>query len=74
MKKFTQEKYEQIKALLKGNKVSNDDIDLYRETCRLRCLRHRGELNCTDDQLIACVNGDDDWNKYVIQQTDKETK
>jgi trehalose-6-phosphate synthase len=58
-KKFTIEKYEEIKKLLTDNKVSSSDLDKYILVKQVRYDRYR-ELNTyTDDEIIQLANNGD---------------
>lgn len=56
MAKFTNEKYEQIKKLLADNKVDSKTLAQYAVYKKLRYLRHREEIDCTDEEIEAYVN------------------
>jgi hypothetical protein len=58
-KKFTIEKYEEIKKLLTDNKVNSSDLDKYILVKQIRYDRYR-ELNTyTDDEIIQLANNED---------------
>ena len=56
MASFNNERYEEIKKILNDNKISSKDLAQYSVYKRLKYLRHRQEIDCTDEEIEAYVN------------------
>ena len=56
---FNMERYEEIKQILKDNKIDSKDLDKYIQTKSLKYKRYREEIFNSDDDIIAIVNGED---------------
>jgi hypothetical protein len=58
-KKFTMEKYDEIKKLLADNKVSSSDLNDYILVKKLRYDRYRELNDYTDEQILELVNNEE---------------
>lgn len=58
-KTFSMERYEEIKQILKDNKIDSKDLDKYIQTKALKYKRYREEIFNSDDDIIAIVNDED---------------
>lgn len=57
-KAFNMERYEEIKKILKDNKIDSKDLDKYIQTKALKYQRYCLENTYSDDDIIKIVNGE----------------
>lgn len=58
-KAFDMNRYEEIKKILKDNKIDSKDLDKYIQTKALKYKRYREEIFNSDDDIIKIVNGEE---------------
>lgn len=56
---FDMKRYEEIKQILKDNKIDSKDLDKYIQTKALKYQRYREENTFSDDDIIKIVNGEE---------------
>lgn len=63
-KPFTTERYNEIKTILKENKIESYELENYVMLKDIKYLRHIGRLSITDDEILNDINSDNKLNKY----------
>ena len=62
--KFTQDKYDKIKALCDEHKITRKDRAAFEVVSHLRWMRHAEKIVCSDSEIIQVVNGELDWRNF----------
>ena len=73
MARFSQERYDELKALFDANKIDKKTRAQFEVASHLRWLRHAQKIICTDEQIIQAVNQEVDWRMFEKGPNWKDT-